>query len=44
MVVQVMPELNRSPDNYFEQIEQAAFSPSNTKPGSNSAGDPVQRD
>jgi catalase len=26
-------ELNRNPDNYFAQIEQAAFSPSNTVPG-----------
>jgi len=26
-------ELNRNPDNYFEQIEQAAFSPSNVVPG-----------
>jgi catalase len=26
-------ELNRNPDNYFAQIEQAAFSPSNVVPG-----------
>ncbi|WP_136064664.1 catalase [Modicisalibacter radicis] len=26
-------ELNRNPDNYFAEIEQAAFSPSNTVPG-----------
>jgi len=26
-------ELNRNPDNYFEEIEQAAFSPSNIVPG-----------
>ena len=26
-------ELNRNPDNYFAQIEQAAFSPSNIVPG-----------
>jgi catalase len=26
-------ELNRNPDNYFAQIEQAAFSPSNSVPG-----------
>ena len=26
-------ELNRNPDNYFADIEQAAFSPSNTVPG-----------
>ncbi len=26
-------ELNRNPDNYFAQIEQAAFSPSNKVPG-----------
>ena len=26
-------ELNRNPENYFEQIEQAAFSPSNVVPG-----------
>jgi len=26
-------ELNRNPDNYFAQIEQAAFSPSNAVPG-----------
>lgn len=26
-------ELNRNPDNYFSQIEQAAFSPSNVVPG-----------
>ncbi|MDT9001676.1 catalase [Paucibacter sp. APW11] len=26
-------ELNRNAENYFEQIEQAAFSPSNTVPG-----------
>jgi catalase len=26
-------ELNRNPDNYFEEIEQAAFSPSNVVPG-----------
>jgi len=26
-------ELDRNPDNYFEQIEQAAFSPSNVVPG-----------
>jgi catalase len=30
-----MPELNRSPDSYFEQIEPAAFSPGNAKPGAN---------
>lgn len=28
-----MLELNRNPDNYFAQIEQAAFSPSNIVPG-----------
>lgn len=26
-------ELNRNPDNYFAEVEQAAFSPSNTVPG-----------
>ena len=26
-------ELNRNADNYFQQIEQAAFSPSNVVPG-----------
>src|SRR3546814_21022357 len=26
-------ELNRNPDNYFAEIEQAAFSPSNVVPG-----------
>ncbi len=26
-------ELNRNPDNYFAEIEQAAFSPSNIVPG-----------
>ena len=26
-------ELNRNPDNYFEQIEQAAFNPANIVPG-----------
>ena len=26
-------ELNRNPDNYFQEIEQAAFSPSNVVPG-----------
>ena len=26
-------ELNRNPDNYFAQVEQAAFSPSNVVPG-----------
>ena len=26
-------ELNRNPDNYFAEIEQAAFAPSNTVPG-----------
>jgi len=28
-----MLELNRNPDNYFAEIEQAAFSPSNVVPG-----------
>jgi catalase len=28
-----MVELNRNPDNYFAEIEQAAFSPSNIVPG-----------
>lgn len=28
-----MVELNRNPDNYFAEIEQAAFSPSNVVPG-----------
>lgn len=28
-----MVELNRNPDNYFAEIEQAAFSPSNAVPG-----------
>lgn len=27
-------ELNRNPDNYFAQIEQAAFNPANTCPAS----------
>lgn len=26
-------ELNRNPDNYFAQIEQAAFNPANIVPG-----------
>ena len=26
-------ELNRNPDNYFAEVEQAAFSPSNIVPG-----------
>jgi catalase len=26
-------ELNRNPDNYFQEVEQAAFSPSNVVPG-----------
>lgn len=26
-------ELNRNPENYFAQVEQAAFSPSNVVPG-----------
>lgn len=26
-------ELNRNPDNYFAQIEQAAFNPANVVPG-----------
>jgi catalase len=28
-----MMELNRNPDNYFAEIEQAAFAPSNIVPG-----------
>ena len=28
-----MVELNRNPENYFSQVEQAAFSPSNAVPG-----------
>ena len=28
-----MLELNRNPDNYFAEVEQAAFSPSNVVPG-----------
>jgi catalase len=34
-------ELNRNPDNYFAQIEQAAFSPSNVVPGIGHSPDKV---
>lgn len=33
--------LNRNPDNYFAQIEQAAFAPSNTVPYQEPSADPV---
>ncbi|PRT55898.1 Peroxisomal catalase [Wickerhamiella sorbophila] len=33
--------LNKNPDNYFADVEQAAFSPSNTVPGWESSADPV---
>ncbi len=32
-------ELNRNPDNYFAEVEQAAFSPSNLPPGIGSSPD-----
>ncbi|KAG9238001.1 catalase [Amylocarpus encephaloides] len=34
-------ELNRNPQNYFSDIEQAAFSPSNMVPGIGPTADPV---
>ncbi len=34
-------ELNRNPDDYFSEIEQAAFSPSNIVPGIGFSPDPV---
>lgn len=33
--------LNENPQNYFAEIEQAAFSPSNTVPGMEASNDPV---
>jgi catalase len=33
--------LNRNPDNYFSEIEQAAFSPSHMVPGVEPSADPV---
>ncbi len=36
-----MLELNRNPDNYFAEIEQAAFSPSNIVPGISFSPDKV---
>lgn len=33
--------LDRNPDNYFADVEQAAFSPSNTVPGVEPSADPV---
>ncbi|CAN6626976.1 peroxisomal catalase A [Trichomonascus vanleenenianus] len=33
--------LNKNPDNYFAQMEQAAFSPSNLVPGIEPSADPV---
>lgn len=33
--------LNENPQNYFAEIEQAAFSPSHTVPGIEASADPV---
>ncbi|CUM67082.1 uncharacterized protein PRCAT00004771001 [Priceomyces carsonii] len=33
--------LNRNPENYFAEVEQAAFSPANTVPGIEPSADPV---
>ncbi|VEU22584.1 DEKNAAC103531 [Brettanomyces naardenensis] len=33
--------LNENPQNYFAEVEQAAFSPSNTVPGMEASNDPV---
>lgn len=33
--------LNKNPENYFAEVEQAAFSPSNTVPGWEPSADPV---
>ncbi|EGD77363.1 catalase [Salpingoeca rosetta] len=34
-------ELNRNPDNYFAEVEQAAFAPKNTVPGLGHSPDPM---
>src|SRR3546814_19221890 len=36
-------ELNRNPDNYFAELEQAAFSPSNVVPGIGHSPDKVPK-